>query len=71
MRRPFHFTKDESLDFNKNQKVTIRQNSPFCKVFLNEKFFFLLDRLPSDLFFVMSSTENEIEIESYTLSEIL
>jgi len=68
---PFHFMENEQLNFNESQKVTIRQNGPFCKVFVNEKFFFLVDRLPADLFFVMSSTENEIEIESYKLSEIL
>lgn len=68
---PFHFTENEALNFNEMQKVTIRQNGPFCKVFLNEKFFFIVDRLPADLFFVMSSTENEVDIESFKLSEIL
>lgn len=68
---PFHFVKNEQYDFRQSQKVTIRQKGPFCKVFINEQFFFIVDRLPAELFFVMSSSENEIEIESYTLSEIL
>jgi len=68
---PFHATKDARLDYRTTQKVTIRQNGPFCKVFLNEAFFFMVDRLPADLFFIMSSTDNEIEIQSYKLSEIL
>lgn len=68
---PFHYVKDQQLDYRTLQKVTIRQNGAFCKVFLNEEFFFMVDRLPADLFFIMSSTENEIEIQSYKLSEIL
>jgi len=68
---PFHFMENEDFNFRESQKVTIRQSGAFCKVFLNEKFFFIVDRLPADLFFLISSTENELEIKSYTLSEIL
>lgn len=68
---PFHFIKNESLNFRDLQKVTIRQEGAYCKLFLNEKFVFMVDRLPVDLFFVLSSTENEILIKSYTLSEIV
>lgn len=68
---PFHFIESETLDFRERQKITIRQHEALCKVFINEKFFFAVDRLPSDLFFIMSSTENEILIESFRLSEII
>ena len=68
---PFHFVENPQFNFNETQKVTVRQTDQFCKIFLNEKFFFMVDRLPSDLYFIMSSTENEIEFDSYTLSEIL
>jgi hypothetical protein len=68
---PFHYSENEQFNFREIQKITIRQNGPFCKVFLNEQFFFMVDRLPSDLYFILSSTENEIEIETYKLSEII
>ena len=68
---PFHFLENSQLNFRDKQKVTVRQSGSFCKVFLNEKFFFMVDRLPSDLYFIQSSIENEIEIDSYKLSEIL
>jgi hypothetical protein len=67
---PFHFVQDANLNFQTSQKVTIRQVGPFCKVFLNESFFFMVDRLPADLFFVQSSTENDILIEEYNLHTI-
>lgn len=67
---PFHFVEDADLNFQNAQKITIRQIGPFCKVFLNEEFFFMVDRLPADLFFVQSSIENDILIEEYRLSAV-
>ncbi|MFT5168205.1 MAG: hypothetical protein ACI8P3_003446 [Saprospiraceae bacterium] len=68
---PFHYIENDAFNFRETQKITIRQNGPFCKIFLNEQFFFMVDRLPSDLYFILSSIENVIKIDSYTLSEIL
>ncbi len=67
---PFHFVQHPDLDFRESQKITIRQVGPFCKIFLNETFFFIVDRLPADLFFIQSSMDNDIVIEEYRLSRI-
>ncbi|MCG8331539.1 MAG: hypothetical protein MI974_27865 [Chitinophagales bacterium] len=66
-----HQKNHPDIDFTKKNKFTIREQSNFCKIFVNEEFEFLLDTLNTPLLSIGLDSDGGAAVSLFKVSKIL